>query len=206
MKKYIKDKELLAFTKLLIFDGRHREDTVGIPIGNYTSQFFANIYLNELDQFIKRELKIKYYTRYMDDFILLAKTKKECIELKQKIEIFLNSHLQLNLNSKSRYYPYKMGVNLCGYRIFTTHRLLRTSSKKKIKKNIKLWNNLYNKKILNVDQTMQSLNSWIGHSSHCNSYKLKNKILNECNFLQNNKNYEKDENYLLYLIENYNKN
>ena len=53
----------------------------GIPIGNYTSQFFANIYLNELDQYIKRKLKIKYYVRYMDDFVLLARTKQECIYL-----------------------------------------------------------------------------------------------------------------------------
>ena len=100
--------------------------------GNYTSQFFANIYLNELDQFIKRNLKIKYYCRYMDDFVLLAKTKNDCIELKKQIELFLHNHLHLELNNKSKYYPYSMGVNFCGYRIFTTHRLLRIDSKKKI--------------------------------------------------------------------------
>lgn len=66
MKKYIKDKALLEFTHLLIFDKNESKNQVGIPIGNYTSQFFANIYLNELDQYIKRILKIKYYVRYMD--------------------------------------------------------------------------------------------------------------------------------------------
>ena len=71
LKKYISDKELLNFTKLLIFDDDAINGEVGIPIGNYTSQFFANIYLNELDQYVKRKLKIKYYIRYMDDFILL---------------------------------------------------------------------------------------------------------------------------------------
>ena len=69
LKKSIADKELLAFTKLLIFDSREFSESVGIPIGNYTSQFFANIYLNELDQYVKRVLKVKYYVRYMDDFI-----------------------------------------------------------------------------------------------------------------------------------------
>ncbi len=83
---------------------------------------------------VKRVLKIKYYVRYMDDFILLVKTKEDCKKLKSEIEKFLADNLQLNLNNKSRYYPYKMGVNFCGYRIFTTHRLLRLSSKKKIKK------------------------------------------------------------------------
>ena len=73
----------------------------------------------------------------MDDFILLLKTKEECKKVKKQIEKFLADTLKLELNDKSRYYPYKMGVNFCGYRIFTTHRLLRLSSKKKIKKNIK---------------------------------------------------------------------
>lgn len=66
MKKYISDQKLLNLTKLLIFNEAEDDSVLGIPIGNYTSQFFANIYLNELDQYIKRVLKIKYYTRYMD--------------------------------------------------------------------------------------------------------------------------------------------
>lgn len=201
MKKNISDKELLSFTKLLIFDNRSPLDTVGIPIGNYTSQFFANIYLNELDQFVKRDLKIQYYTRYMDDFIILSKTKSDCILIKSKIENFLQQKLHLNLNDKSRYYPYTMGVNFCGYRIFSTHKLLRLSSKKKIKKNIKKWNKLYSKNALNIPHTIQSINSWLGHSSHCNSYNLQNKILDKCNFLYRNKTYENIETNLINLIE-----
>lgn len=143
MQKYISDVKLLNLTKLLIFNESEDDSNLGVPIGNYTSQFFANIYLNELDQYIKRVLKVKYYTRYMDDFILLLETKEQCITLKKSIEIFLQKNLKLELNNKSRYYPYKMGVNFCGYRIFTTHRLLRTSSKKKIKKSIKKWNYQY---------------------------------------------------------------
>lgn len=158
--------------------------------GNYTSQYFANIYLNELDQYLKRELHIKYYVRYMDDFVLLLSCKKECIDVKNKIVAFLKSNLKLELNDKTRYYPYKMGVNFCGYRIFCTHKLLRISSKKKIKSKIKKWNNQFNNKQLDIDYAMQSLNSWCGHAMHCNSYSLKKKIMNSCNFLYNNKTYE----------------
>ncbi len=119
----------------------------------------------------------------MDDFIILLKTKKECIVAKKKIEAFLKERLHLELNDKSRFYPYKMGVNFCGYRIFTTHRLLRTNSKKKIKKNVKKWNTAYSKGTLDIPHTIQSLNSWLGHSSHCQSYKLQQKVLNHCHFL-----------------------
>lgn len=178
----------------------------GIPIGNYTSQFFANIYLNELDQYIKRELKIKYYTRYMDDFVLILKTKADCIAIKKKIEMFLDDNLKLHLNNKSRYYPYKMGVNFCGYRIFTTHRLLRIASKKKIKNNVKKWNRAYHNHSLNIYRTTQSLNSWIGHSSHCNSFKLQKKILNSCEFLVSPSTDKKLEENLIYDSLHYKEN
>lgn len=111
------------------------------------------------------------------------------------LDDFLNTNLKLKLNNKTKYYPYKMGVDFCGYRIFTTHILLRNSSKKKIKKNVKKWNEKY-KKALNLPLTMCQLNSWLGHSSHCNSYKLQQKILNSCDFLYNSKAFEKDENNL----------
>ena len=201
MKKNISDKKLLKFTYLLIFDNREKEEIVGIPIGNYTSQFFANIYLNELDQYIKNSLHMKYYTRYMDDFILLLKTKNDCKTIKRKIEIFLQKKLHLELNDKSRFYPYKMGVNFCGYRIFTTHKLLRTNSKKKIKRKIKIWNSKFHKGNLNIINASQSINSWLGHSSHCNSYNLQRKILNRCDFLYSTSNYSKIELELVELIE-----
>jgi len=78
--------------------------------GNYTSQFFANIYLNELDHYIKENLKIKEYIRYMDDFIVLTDTKKEAIELKEKVAIFLKEKLNLKLNKKTNCFKAKQGV------------------------------------------------------------------------------------------------
>jgi hypothetical protein len=140
----------------------------------------------------------------MDDFVLLLKSKEECVIAKRKIEIFLKDKLHLELNDKSRLYPYKMGVNFCGYRIFTTHKLLRTNSKKKIKRNIKKWNKKYSFGNLNIPHTIQSLNAWLGHSSHCNSYKLQQKVLNSCNFLYTNSNKfdELKERELIDLMDN----
>ena len=203
LKRYITDKDLLDFTRILIFNGPINMSLVGIPIGNYTSQFFANIYLNELDQYIKRQLKLKYYVRYMDDFVIILETKKECILVKRLIEKFLKEHLELELNNKSRYYPSKMGVNFCGYRIFTTHRLLRTSSKKKVQKNVKIFNRLYHNNILNIDFAMQSMNSWVAHASHCNSYKLQKKTLSMCNFIWNERAFENIEKNLEIDVNNF---
>ena len=135
----------------------------------------------------------------MDDFIILLKTKEDCITIKRQIEIFLKEHLHLELNAKSKFYPYKMGVDFCGYRIFTTHRLLRTNSKKKIKRKVKKWNKQYLEGKLDISYTTKSLNSWLGHSSHCNSYKLQQKILNSCNFLYTNsisQNKEEEQNFI----------
>lgn len=180
--KYFYDKEILEFSKLLIYD-QTSPSKIGIPIGNFTSQYFANIYLNELDQFIKREIKVKYYVRYMDDFVMLLKDKEECKKIKNITEKFLNEKLHLQLNEKSRYYPNAMGVNFCGYRIFTNHRKLRNNSKKKIKSKVKMWNHLYKNKKLDILQAVQSLKSWCGHASHCDSYQLQRKILKSCDFL-----------------------
>lgn len=136
-------------------------------------------------------------------FILILKSKNDCIKYKKLIECFLKQNLKLELNSKSRYYPYKMGVNFCGYRIFTTHRLLRLSSKKKIKKKVKTWNKKYFENNLNYKDTIQSLNSWIGHSSHCNSYKLQQKILSNCKFLYRDSIYKDIEKKLIEDMKNY---
>ena len=182
MKKYIADCELLKFTKSIIFD---TSEQIGIPIGNYTSQYFANIYLNELDQFIKRNLCLKYYVRYMDDFIILLPNKNDCIKTKGTIKNFIKENLHLELNEKTRYYPDKMGVDFCGYRIFTTHKLLRKSSKTRIKRQIKKWNKLYKENKLNFKKLQMQYMSWLGHASHSNSYNLVRSLIQKGNFFYN---------------------
>ena len=169
LKKNISDKQLLEFTKLLIYD---KSGSIGIPIGNYTSQYFANIYLNELDHYVKEVLRVEFYVRYMDDFILFVSEKEDAKKLKKAITVFLKEKLQLSLNSKSKYYPNELGVDFCGYRIYETHRLLRKSSKQKIKKIIKRANRDFEEGILNYQQVRMRYNSWKAHASHANSYHL----------------------------------
>ncbi len=81
--------------------------------GNYTSQCFANIYLNELDQYVKHVLKIRYWYRYMDDMVAFVKNKNDAIEILDKIREFLRSELQLELNSKTQIFKSRQGVNFC---------------------------------------------------------------------------------------------
>ncbi len=169
LSRMISDKKLLEFTKLLVYEG---DDECGIPIGNYSSQYFANIYLNTLDHFVKETLQVKYYLRYMDDFILLCKTKEEAKEYKKIIEEFLHEHLHLEFNNKTRYYPNSMGVDFCGYKVFETHRLIRKRSKDKIRRRIRKWNKDYRAGILNLKEVEETWNAWLGHISHANCYNL----------------------------------
>lgn len=184
MTKYISDKALLDFTKIMVFNSID-QNHIGVPIGNLTSQYFANIYLNELDYYVKHIIKNETYVRYMDDFVLLYPTKEQAEIAKKQILDFVQDKLHLDLNSKSKYYPSKMGVNFCGYRIFPTHKLLRTNSKKKMKRNILNWNKLFDQGKLDIERAMLSINSWKGHISHCNSYTLEKKMLDSCKFLYN---------------------
>lgn len=183
MKKYISDKLLLNLTYNYIYEDNLKKS---IPIGNYTSQYFANIYLDKLDQYIKKELKLKYYVRYMDDFIILSNNKNEARIIFNKIEKFLNNKLNLEINPKSKIYPSKLGVNFCGYRIYETHRLIRNRSKKNIHKKIKLWNELYKNNKINQSKFVITYNSIIGHLSHSNSYNLTQYINKNCLYISEN--------------------
>lgn len=178
MKKFIKDKKLLWLTELFIYDN---DSLKGIPIGNYTSQYFANIYLSILDKYVKEELQIKYYVRYMDDMVILLKDKNECVNILKKVKTFLEHELKLELNAKSRYYPSKLGVNFCGYVIYETHRLLRKRSKLEINKKIKTWDKMNKNGILNRKKMEASLNSWLSHAKHANSYLFRKQVLVKIN-------------------------
>lgn len=100
----------------------------GLPIGNLTSQLFANVYLNELDHLIKEEMKVKFYVRYMDDFVILHNDKRQLHQWKTEIEDFLKYKLRLDLNSKTSIFPVSRGVDFIGYRTWATHKLLRKRS------------------------------------------------------------------------------
>lgn len=179
LQDYIGDKKLMNLTKKLIYDS---SEEVGIPIGNYTSQFFANIYLDKLDHYVKDVLKVKYYVRYMDDFVMLVENKEIAKYLLDEVDHFLSFNLKLSLNKKSKYYPSKLGVDFCGYKIYETHIKIRKRSINKIKKKIKIWNKDYLNNHLDFHQFLLCFNSFKGHIKHANCYNLYNKLVDSIEF------------------------
>lgn len=152
LKKKISDKKVLWLLKEIIYSNYNETGSKGLPIGNYTSQIFANIYLNELDWYVKDKLKCKYYYRYMDDEVLLVPTKKEAIKELKKIKEFLENNLKLELNSKTQIFKNKQGVNFCGYKIKEYNLKIRDKGKRKLKRKIKeLKYNIKNEKMTYKD-------------------------------------------------------
>lgn len=164
MERVIADSALVDLTHAFIFDN---ESDTGIPIGNYTSQIFANIYLHELDTFVKYELRIKNYVRYMDDFVLLVHGRASAKWLFGVLEDYLWGHLRLRLNPKSRYYPSRQGLDFAGYRIYEDYRLLRRRSKAKIKEIVHDFETGCDSQQRFVERT----NAWHGHVRHADSYR-----------------------------------
>ena len=170
----IADKRLLQLLDNII-DSSEK----GIPIGNLTSQLFANIYLNELDEYVKYELKISYYVRYMDDFIILHESKAYLHEIKEKIILFFVS-MRLTLHpKKANIFPITLGVDFLGYRIFNNHRLARKSTVKRFLKNVKIKLKKHESGIINFDKLMESFNSWESYMSYANSHALKKSLYEE---------------------------
>lgn len=165
LSRAIVDSKLLRLTETILFeDGEHE----GLPIGNYVSQYFANIYLNELDQYCKHVLKIKYYVRYMDDFVALAPNRQTAREWFAAIRRFVCERLNLQLNPKSWYYPASFGLDFVGYRIYNDYRLLRKRSKAKLRDIIAD----YETGAINEDGFVRRINAWVGHARHADTYHL----------------------------------
>ena len=161
---------------------------LGMPLGNTLSQLCANIYLNEIDQYCKRKLSIKYYTRYVDDVFCIAPNKEEAKRILKLVRIFTKQILNLELNeNKSKVFPINQGVNTIGFKIYATHKLLRNDSKKRIKRKAKKIRKLLSENKISVVKTRQIFNSWLGHAKHGNSYNFINKLIkdNEYIYLNN---------------------
>jgi retron-type reverse transcriptase len=148
----------------------------GMPIGNLTSQMFANIYLNEVDQYAKHELGLHYYIRYMDDIIILHHDKKYLAEVKELMSEFLKDNLCLDLNDKTVIRPCSMGVDFVGYRIWATHRKLKKKTAVKIKRNLKNQIKRVRAGEESKERLDRSVASYRGILSHCNSYGLKQSL------------------------------
>ena len=165
------------------------ENKRGLPIGNLTSQFFANVYLNELDQFVKHHLKARYYVRYCDDFVLLDETKERLLEWREKIVDFLEAKLQLVLNDRRETLgPISNGINFLGYIVRSDYLLVR----RRVVNSLRARLIEYQKKLIvegkdctifNYDLTVSEKlrDTWASYMAHfkmANTYRL-NKALAE---------------------------
>ncbi len=137
----------------------------GLPLGNLTSQLLVNIYMNEFDHFVKRELKVKYYIRYADDFVILSDSKGYLETLRPNISDFLEKELKLRLHPEKVFIKtITSGIDFLGWVHFPKHRVLRTSTKKRMLKNIK------------SNFKPGIVQSYLGILSHSNARKLKSEI------------------------------
>lgn len=161
LKEYIPDLNIIWLSEEIINSFSSSRVGVGLPLGNLTSQLLVNIYMNEFDQFVKHKLKVRYYIRYADDFIILSENKNQLKHSLLHIRVFLNKELKLELHpGKVSIRTSASGIDFLGWVNFPDHRVLRTATKRRMLKRIK------------ISQTPKMTAFYLGLLKHGNSYKL----------------------------------
>jgi len=167
LKEYISDEGIIWLLGQVIASFPAKIPNKGLPLGNLTSQLFANVYLNKFDQFIKHRIKARYYIRYADDFVILSEDKEWLRKQISPIQNFLSYNLRLELHPDKLFFKtFSSGVDFLGWIHFPDHRVLRRASKRRMLKNLR-----ENKK-------EGSLPSYLGLLSHGNAKKLQSMIIN----------------------------
>ena len=168
----------------------------GLPIGNLSSQFFANLYLNELDQFVKHRLKCGYYLRYCDDFVMLSEKRDKLLEWKAEVERFLAERLELRLNEKREFLqPVSNGINFLGYIVRRNYTLVR----KRVVNNLRSRLSDFERRLIRKDHPPYvkviydypalerlgaTLASYFGHFKWADSYRLQMSLIKRYSFLR----------------------
>lgn len=161
LEKHINDENTINLLKEIIFSF----ETGGLPLGNLTSQLFANVYLNEFDQFVKHRLKVKHYIRYCDDFVIFSKDKSYLDNLIPLIGNFLHNKLKLTLHpSKVSIETLSSGIDFLGWINFFDYRVLRKKTKTKMLKR------------LDKNLNLETINSYLGLLKHGNTWRIVDKI------------------------------
>lgn len=160
-----------------IIDSWNAETGKGIPIGNLTSQLFANVYLHELDEYVKQTLRWPMYIRYMDDTVFLGFDKVILGALRKTLGEFLENKLLLRLNPKTAIFPAEQGVDFLGYRTWRTHRLLRKRNVVDTRRRMKALARRYGAGEIEAKRVRASLMAWLGHAGHANTYTLQRQLL-----------------------------
>ncbi len=165
--KRISDTEVLGLIERVLESFDSGSSRKGLPLGNITSQLFANVYMNELDQFVKHELQNKYYIRYADDFIFLSQTKEELLSILPSVQNFLEIKLKLSVHpDKIKLKTLASGIDFLGFVHFPYHRVLRTTTKKRMMRKIQ------------EKPENPTLQSYLGLMKHGDTFKKQKEALN----------------------------
>ena len=184
--KKIYDDDFMWLLKEIIDSFNADSPGKGMPIGNLTSQHFANIYMDPFDSFVKHNLNVKYYIRYADDFVIMAENKGYLEELVIKLKEFLEHELKLSLHpQKITIRDYYLGIDFLGYVVFPYFILPRTKTKKRLFRKIHKKVELYKMNKITAESLMQSVQSYLGYLTHANTYKLSRQLKNQIVFWLN---------------------
>ncbi|PKO63312.1 MAG: RNA-dependent DNA polymerase, partial [Betaproteobacteria bacterium HGW-Betaproteobacteria-17] len=149
----------------------------GLPIGNLTSQFWANVYLNELDQFIKRELRCPAYLRYVDDYLLFANNKHQLWSWKDDVRDRL-ADLRLTMHEReSTVYPVTNGIPFLGFRIYPAHRRLRRRNGVAFARRLRGWREQVRRGELTTAEITPRVQGWVAHAQHGDTLGLRRALL-----------------------------
>lgn len=181
IERKIKDGNILLLIRKILGNHVMKHPGKGMPVGNLTSQFFANVYLNELDYFVKHELGTKYYIRYVDDFILLDRSRDLLGKHKVRINGFLKSNLMLELHpEKTQVWPLSKGLRFLGFRMFYHYKLLGKANIRMIEERLAAFKHKCRNGELRYCDIKGSMESWMGYARQANTYKMRQKILRKC--------------------------
>lgn len=181
IKRKIRDEKVIWLIQRVLDNHNFKVLGKGMPIGNLTSQFFANVYLNDLDYFVKQVLKAKYYLRYVDDFVILHRNKEVLEDYKKQINEFLKT-IKLELHpEKSRVLSLHNGVSLLGFRIFYHYKLPRKSNIRKFERKMSELLKDYKESRITQEKLMESVDGWFAYAGWANTYKLRDKLMKVIN-------------------------
>lgn len=154
------------------------DPNTGIPIGNYMSQYSGNFYLSSFDHWVKEELHVKHYYRYMDDVVIFASSKEELHEIHRKVTAYTRDYLHLNIKGNYQIFPTKVrGVDFVGYRFFGEYTLLRKSTTINFKRKMRACRKKMENNIPPTYSEWCSFNSYKGWLGNCDSYRLFKKYM-----------------------------
>lgn len=184
IREKITDEKVIWLIELILKNHITKIAGKGMPLGNLTSQFFANVYLNEFDHFVKEKLNTRYYIRYVDDFVILHKDKKILEKWKNKIDCFLKEKLRIEIHpEKTRIIELRRGITFLGFRIFQEYRLLKKSNTKRIWKRLEKFKKKYDKGEVTRAEVLQRLEGWLAYAKFANTYRFRKRVMANFNEL-----------------------